>query len=130
MEPRDDRKYTREHEWARLSNGEVVVGITSFAVQQLGDVTLVNIDVAVGDRVEAGKPFGTVESVKTLSDLFAPVSGQVSRINHQLVEHPELLNQDPWEAGWMIAIAASAPESELAQLLDALGYREYLSQEQ
>ena len=71
-----DRRYTKEHEWARESGGEVTVGITAFAVEQLGDITLVNLDVKVGDEVGAGKPFGTIESVKTLSDLYAPVSGQ------------------------------------------------------
>ena len=74
-----DLKYTKDHEWARQEGGEIVVGITAFAVDQLGDITLVSLDVTPGSRVEAEKPFGTVESVKTLSDLFAPISGTVTR---------------------------------------------------
>ena len=77
-------RYTKEHEWVRESGGEIAVGITAFAVEQLGDVTLVNLDVKVGDEVGAGKPFGTIESVKTLSDLYAPVAGKVVRINEEL----------------------------------------------
>src|SRR6188508_852000 len=103
-EVKDDRKYTKDHEWALEQNGEIVVGISAFAVDQLGDITLVNLDVKPGDAVEAHKAFGTIESVKTLSDLFSPVSGQVVRVNAELIEHPELINEDPWQRGWMVAI--------------------------
>ncbi len=104
-EVKDDRKYTKDHEWARAEGDELLVGITAFAVDALGDITLVSLDVKVGDSVSAGKTFGTIESVKTLSDLFAPVSGKVTRINGTLENSPELINEDPWGKGWMIAIA-------------------------
>jgi glycine cleavage system H protein len=99
-----DRKYTKEHEWAWLADGKLRVGITAFAVDQLGDVTLVNFDVKVGDRLVAGKPFGTIESVKTLSDLFAPVNGKIVEVNQNLESSPELVNEDCYGKGWMIVV--------------------------
>ena len=102
-----DRKYTKDHEWARKTGAEVVVGITSFAVEQLGDITLVNVDVKPGDLVLAGEAFGTIESVKTLSDLFSPVSGTVLRVNASLDLAPETVNRDCWEDGWILAIEPS-----------------------
>ncbi len=126
-EVREDRKYTRDHEWARSTGSEWVVGITAFAVDQLGDITLVNVDVEVGAEVTAGKAFGTIESVKTLSDLFVPVSGRVTRINPALGDHPELVNEDPWEKAWMIAIAPSGGEPPT--LLDPVSYRQYLAEQ-
>ena len=123
-EVKDDRKYTKDHEWAQTEGSELLVGITAFAVDALGDITLVSLDVKVGDTVTAGKTFGTIESVKTLSDLFAPVSGKVTRINSALEDHPELINEDPWVKGWMIAIAPDAGEGEL---MDAKSYADHLS---
>ena len=120
-EVKNDRKYTKDHEWALTENGELVIGITAFAVDQLGDVTLVNLDVKPGDAVQAHKPFGTIESVKTLSDLYAPVSGKVTRVNPALENNPELVNDDPWGRGWMIAIAPSEPGAD-GELLDASAY--------
>jgi glycine cleavage system H protein len=125
-ETKDDRKYTKEHEWALVEGDELLVGITAFAVDQLGDVTLVGIDVKVGATLEAHQAFGTIESVKTLSDLFAPVSGVVTRVNAALEKEPELVNEDPWKKGWMIAIRPSKPDSELSSLLDAGAYRAHL----
>jgi glycine cleavage system H protein len=122
---KSDRRYTKDHEWAKESGGEVQIGITSFAVEQLGDITLVNLDVKEGDVITAGKAFGTIESVKTLSDLFAPISGRVARVNPALENQPELVNQDCWEAAWMIAIAPS-DAAELTKLLDAAAYAEVL----
>src|SRR5277367_3538798 len=87
-------KYTKDHEWAKGDGGDVVVGITKFAVEQLGDITLVNLDVKVGDAITEGKAFGTIESVKTLSDLFAPISGKIAKINAALEQSPELVNED------------------------------------
>jgi glycine cleavage system H protein len=116
---KDDRRYTKDHEWARDEKGELVIGITAFAVDQLGDITLVNIDVKPGDTVTAGKAFGTIESVKTLSDLFAPVTGKVVRVNQALEEKPELVNEDCWGGGWMIAIAPSGS----GELMDAAAYK-------
>jgi glycine cleavage system H protein len=126
-ETKDDRKYTKEHEWARTENDEIVVGITAFAVDQLGDVTLVGLDVKPGDAVQIGKPFGTIESVKTLSDLFAPVSGVVTRLNAELESKPELVNEDPWGKGWMIAIRPSKFDEEKAVLLDAASYKDHVA---
>jgi glycine cleavage system H protein len=120
-----DRLYTAEHEWARAESKETSVGISSFAVAELGDITLVDIVVRVGDRLEARQVFGTVESVKTLSDLFSPVTGTVTAINESLNEHPEILNEDPWEKGWMIRIAAD-PAAPPTSLLDASAYRALL----
>jgi glycine cleavage system H protein len=120
-----DRRYTKEHEWARVAAGEVTVGITAFAVEQLGDITLVNFDVKAGDTVTTGKSFGTIESVKTLSDLYAPVSGKVVRVNADLATKPELVNEDCFGKAWMIAIAPSDPASADA-LMDAKAYGEFL----
>src|ERR1700730_18392641 len=88
-------RYTTDHEWARVDGTtEVVVGITAFAVEQLGEITLLSFDVKIGDQVSAGKAFGTIESVKSLSDLFAPVTGKVLRLNEALAGGPELVNED------------------------------------
>jgi glycine cleavage system H protein len=124
-EVKDDRSYTKDHEWAKDEDGQLVVGITAFAVDQLGDITLVGLDVGPGDRIEVGKAFGTSESVKTLSDLFAPANGVVKKINEALEEEPELVNEDPWGRGWMIAIE---PDGDLSGLLDADAYRAHLEE--
>lgn len=122
---KSDRKYTKDHEWAKAEGSELVVGISAFAVDQLGDITLVNIDVKPGDSVTAGKPFGTIESVKTLSDLFAPVTGRVTRVNEALLEAPESVNEDCWAKGWMIALEPS-DKAAIDALLDAAGYSKLL----
>ncbi|HLV67755.1 MAG TPA: glycine cleavage system protein GcvH [Polyangiaceae bacterium] len=124
-ETKTDRKYTKEHEWALTEGDELVIGISAFAVDQLGDVTLVNIDVKPGQAIEANQVFGTIESVKTLSDLFAPVSGTVTRVNAELENRPELVNEDCWGQGWMIAIRPSSPE-QLSELLDAEAYQKHV----
>jgi glycine cleavage system H protein len=118
-------EYTKDHEWTKSEGGDVVVGITAFAVEQLGDVTLVNVDVKVGDRVTAGKAFGSIESVKTLSDLVAPVSGKVTRINAALEKNPELVNEDCYGKAWMIAIKPD-DAAQASGLMDASAYGEYL----
>jgi len=118
-----DRRYTKDHEWARKDGGEILVGVSAFAVDQLGDITLVNVDVKVGDTVQAGKSFGTIESVKTLSDLFAPVSGKVTKINEELNDKPELINDDAHKA-WVIAIAPSGAEYDA--LLDQAAYTQHV----
>jgi glycine cleavage system H protein len=123
---KDDRRYTKDHEWAVVKSGSVVIGITAFAVDQLGDVTLINWDVAPGDRVEAGQVFGTIESVKTLSDLFAPIAGTVEKINADLEASPERVNEDCWDKGWMIAIKPEDPKAVEA-LLDAKTYRDHIA---
>jgi glycine cleavage system H protein len=123
---KSDRRYTNDHEWARHNDAEVVVGITSFAVEQLGDITLVNVDAKPGDVVVAGKAFGTIESVKTLSDLFSPVSGKVIRVNAALETAPEIVNRDCWEEGWILAVQPS-DVTELARLLDHEAYSALLA---
>lgn len=125
---KSDRLYTKDHEWALESGTEVLVGITAFAVDQLGDITLVNIDVKAGQTVEAHKAFGTIESVKTLSDLFCPISGTIVRVNPALENSPEVINEDPWQKGWMIAIAPSRLAEERSTLLNPTAYSELLSQ--
>ncbi len=122
-----DLRYTREHEWTRMTGNEITIGITSFAVEQLGDVTLVNIDVKVGDVVGAGKPFGTIESVKTLSDLYIPVPGKVVRINEELATKPELVNEDCYGKAWMVVVAPNAPNA-LDALMDPTAYAAHVSQ--
>lgn len=124
-EVRDDRRYTKDHEWAKPDGDVILIGITAFAVDQLGDVTLVNVDVKVGDTLTAGKAFGTVESTKTLSDLFAPISGKVARVNKDLESAPQKVNDDCYGVGWMIAITPS-DMNELDGLLDAAAYAEFL----
>ena len=120
-----DRRYTKDHEWAKEDGGLVLIGISAFAVDQLGDITLVNLDVKVGDSVTVGRAFGTIESVKTLSDLFAPISGTIEKVNGALESKPELVNEDPYEKAWMIAIKPS-DAAELATLLDSGAYQELI----
>ena len=120
-----DRRYTKDHEWAKEDGGLVLIGISAFAVAQLGDITLVNLDVKPGDSVTVGRAFGTIESVKTLSDLFAPISGTIEKVNGALESKPELVNEDPYEGAWMIAIKPS-DLGELAKLLDSGAYQELI----
>lgn len=125
MEFPSDRKYTKDHEWAKVEGARVTVGITAFAVEQLGDVTLVSLDVKPGQEVAAGAAFGTIESVKTLSDLFAPISGKIVEVNGELDAKPELVNDDCYEKGWMVVIEASDPRA-VEQLLDLGAYGEHV----
>lgn len=127
-EVRSDRLYTQDHEWAKSSGNEVTIGISAFAVDQLGDITLVDLTVVPGDVVSAHQVFGTVESVKTLSDLFSPVAGRVLRINEELSQNPELANQDPWEKAWMIVLEPETALSDCADLMDSVAYARHLEQ--
>jgi len=115
-----DRRYTSEHEWVKLEGDVAVVGITDFAQDQLGDVVYVELP-KVGDKVEAMKPFGVVESVKTASDLYAPVSGTVAEVNDQLATEPQLVNDAPYQGGWMIKIQPDDPAA-IDTLLTAQQY--------
>ena len=115
-----DRRYTAEHEWIKPEGEHYVVGITAFAQDQLGDIVYVELP-KVGDRVEAGQTFGVIESVKTASDLYAPVSGEVVEVNSELVEQPQTVNDDPYERGWMIKVRA-ADSAAIDQLLTAEQY--------
>jgi glycine cleavage system H protein len=121
-----DLKYTKEHEWARLEGDRVRVGITAYAQDQLGDVVFVELP-KVGTRVTQHKGFGVVESVKAVSDLFAPVSGEVVEVNTQLPDKPETVNQDPYGQGWMIVVAPSNP-GEYAGLLSPEQYQQFLTE--
>ncbi len=118
-------RYTPDHEWVKSAGSDVTVGITAFAVEQLGDITLVNIDVKPGDTVTKGKAFGTIESVKTLSDLFAPINGKVLKVNEDLNNKPELVNEDCYGKAWMVVIAA-ADGAEVAALMEPKAYAEHL----
>lgn len=120
-----DLKYTKDHEWARVDGDRVVVGITRHAVDELGDVTLVGIDAKVGAVLTAGKPFGTVESVKAVSDLFAPVAGTLVEVNPALQSSPEMVNESPYGDGWMVVIQVS-DAGALGELLDADAYAAFL----
>jgi glycine cleavage system H protein len=126
VEVKSDRRYTKDHEGAKGDAKEVVVGVSAYAVEQLGDITLVNIDVKAGDEVKVGKSFGTVESVKTLADLFAPLSGKVLRVNESLMDAPEQINQDCYAGGWLIAIQPAAV-TEYEKLLDPKAYSELIA---
>lgn len=114
-----DLKYTKEHEWVRLQDGEATVGITDFAQRQLGDVVFVELP-EVGRQVKQGEVFGNIESVKAVSELFSPVSGEVVAVNGDLANHPEAVNATPHEA-WMIRLRPSVP-GEAEALLDATAY--------
>jgi glycine cleavage system H protein len=116
----EDVRYTREHEWARLESGVVTVGITSYATDQLGDIVFVELPTP-GKKIEAGKAFGVVEAVKTVSDLYAPVAGEVVDVNGALADNPALVNQDPFGEGWMIRIRPARVEDHQA-LLDHMDY--------
>lgn len=116
----EDLHYTKDHEWLRLKEGVYQVGVTAFAVEQLGDVTMVELP-EVGDSLEREQVFGTVESVKAVSDLFAPISGKVTRINESLEDGPEAVNENPYSEGWLVEVEGS-DASEIEGLLDAAAY--------
>ena len=114
-------KYTKEHEWTRVEGEEAVVGITDYAQSQLGDIVFVECE-TVGDALEAGETFGTIEAVKTVSDLYLPVAGEVLEFNEELEGEPELVNKDPYGKGWIVKIKIS-DETELDGLLNADAYK-------
>ena len=121
MDVPDQLKYSIEHEWIAVDGGTGTVGITAFAVEQIGDIVFVELP-AVGTVVEATRPFGVIESVKAVSELFAPASGKVVATNAALADTPETVASDCYGAGWLIKIELSNP-SELSALKDAAGYR-------
>jgi len=121
-----DLKYTREHEWAKQEGDRVRVGITAYAQEQLGDVVFVELP-KVGAKVTATKNFGVVESVKAVSDLFAPISGEIAEVNGELGQKPEIVNQDPYGKGWMLLVKPSS-KGEWDQLLTAQQYEELIAQ--
>jgi len=120
-----DLRYSEEDEWTRVQEKRVTSGITDYAQQQLGDIVYVELP-KVGRVLEVGEPFGVIESVKAVSDLYAPVAGEVVEVNEALAEQPEAVNEDCYGDGWMIAVDIE-DESTLANLLDAAAYTKYLN---
>jgi glycine cleavage system H protein len=116
-----DVRYTSEHEWIRIEGDIAYVGITDYAQEQLGDIVFVDIQ-TVGENLEAGDTFGTIEVVKTISDLFLPIAGEVLEQNEALEEQPELVNKDPYGEGWIIKIKP-VDAGDIKNLLDAEGYK-------
>ncbi|MCX4291036.1 MAG: glycine cleavage system protein GcvH [Odoribacter sp.] len=114
-------KYTKEHEWIRVEGDEAFVGITDYAQSQLGDIVFVECE-TVGDTLKAGDTFGTIEAVKTVSELYLPVSGEVLEFNDALEDEPELVNKDPYGKGWIVKISV-ADKAQMAGLLDAEAYK-------
>jgi glycine cleavage system H protein len=127
MEFPEDLKYSKEHEWVLVEGSVATVGITDYAQDQLGDIVFVELP-AVGDKVSKEDAFGVVESVKAVSDIYAPVSGKVVEVNDDLPENPEMLNEDPYGDGWIIKIEMNDPE-ELQDLMTATEYEEYVAEE-
>jgi len=117
-------KYTQDHEWVRVEGETAIVGITDFAQGELGDVVFVEIETE-GETLEKGETFGTVEAVKTVSDLFMPVGGEIVEVNPALADEPELVNKDPYNMGWMIKVKITNA-AEIGELLSADDYRKML----
>ncbi len=119
-------KYTSEHEWIRIENDEAIVGITDYAQDQLGDIVFVDVTTE-GETLEQGEVFGTIEVVKTVSDLFLPIGGEIVEVNPELEEHPELVNKDPYGEGWIIRIKPT-DASQMDELLDAEAYKKIINE--
>ena len=127
MDPHD-RKYSREHEWLLLEKGgKALVGITAYAQEQLGDVVFVDLP-KPGTRLTQFQKLGEVESVKAVSDIFSPIAGEVLEVNEELLKHPELMNQDPYGAGWLVRLG-KVDAGEMQKLLSAEAYQQFLSQQ-
>jgi glycine cleavage system H protein len=123
-----DLMYTKEHEWTRIQDNVATVGVTKFAVDQLGDVTMVELP-EEGDTISKNDVFGTVESVKAVSDLFAPLSGKVVKINSPLNDTPEYVNEDPYDEGWMIQIELTKPD-ETEELMSPEQYQAFVAEQE
>ncbi|KGR91633.1 glycine cleavage system protein H [Ureibacillus massiliensis 4400831 = CIP 108448 = CCUG 49529] len=119
-----DLRYSEEHEWVKVENGKVRIGITHFAQSELGDIVFVELP-QVGDEIQSNEPFGSVESVKTVSELYAPITGKVVEVNSELEDSPELVNESPYEKAWMIIVEPS-DISEVDQLLTPERYEEMI----
>ena len=113
-------RYTKDYEWVHLEGNSATIGITDYAQRELGDIVFVEVE-SIGKPLEAGAVFGTVEAVKTVSDLFLPVSGSITELNPALSNSPELVNNDPYGEGWMVKMTVNNP-ADVASLLDAAGY--------
>ncbi len=119
-------KYTQDHEWVKVEDGVGTIGITDYAQGELGDVVFVDIPADLSE-VSSGDTFGSIEAVKTVSDLFAPVSGKIKEVNSKLEDEPELINSDPYGDGWIVKIELS-DESEANKLMDSAAYKEHIGQ--
>jgi glycine cleavage system H protein len=124
MEVPQSLYYTKEHEWAKVEGDVAIIGITDYAQGELGDVVFVELP-TVGAKAHIGKPFGTIEAVKAVADLFAPLSGEIVGVNSALEDHPELVNQSPYDEGWMVKIKMT-DRTELTQLLSSDVYKKML----
>ena len=122
----NDIKYTKEHEWVKISDGVAYIGITEFAQSELGDIVFVDVD-TLNEELDQEEVFGTIEAVKTVSDLFLPVSGEIIEFNEDLEDTPEDVNAEPYSKGWMIKMKISNPD-DLNQLLDSNQYRELIGE--
>ncbi len=120
----ENLKYTKEHEWVKIEGNTCTIGITEFAQKELGDIVFIEVE-TVGETLEIEESFGTIEAVKTVSDMFMPLSGEVTEFNEALESNPETVNQDPYGDGWIVKIKISDP-SEVEDLLDADAYRELI----
>jgi glycine cleavage system H protein len=127
MEVPKELLYTLEHEWIRVNGKNAMIGITQFAQEQLGDIVFVELP-EVGSQIEKESPFGVVESVKTVSDLYAPASGKITKVNKELETNPEKVNNEPYDAGWIVEIELS-DETDLESLLDSDAYTEQCEKE-
>ncbi len=120
----DELRYTKDHEWIRSENGEAIVGITEFAQGELGDIVFIEIETR-GETLEKDEVFGTIEAVKTVSDMFMPVSGEITEVNPKLEDTPDIVNKDPYGEGWMVKIKMSDP-SQFDGLLTAEQYKDLI----
>lgn len=119
-----DLKYTKDHEWIKIEGDTATIGITDYAQRELGDIVFVDVDTE-GEEVEAGEVFGSIEAVKTVSDLFMPVTGEVVELNENLDDDPELINTDPYGKGWIIKVKITG---ETEELLDAEAYKDLVGE--
>ena len=124
MEIRPELKYTKDHEWVKVEGNQAIIGITDYAQGELGDIVYVEIE-ALGEELQKEEIFGSVEAVKTVSDLFLPVSGKITEMNEGLEDNPELIYDDPYEKGWIIKMEIQNPE-ELEELLNSESYKELI----
>lgn len=125
--PPDDLRYTKDHEWARIQGNRATFGITQFAVDQLGDITMAELP-REGEKVDRGKPIGVVESVKAVSDIYAPLSGKVVRTNDPVKDTPETLQEDCYDEGWLVEIELSNP-AEVNELMTSQEYAQYIKEQ-
>ncbi len=121
----EDLLYTKDHEWVRVEGNEAVIGVTDFAQRELGDIVFIDVE-TVGKPLEVGSVFGTVEAVKTVSDLFLPLSGKVTEVNEKLSTNPELVNTDPYGDGWMVRMKLDNKE-DISSLLDNTTYQKLIA---